>query len=243
MHHKIQKDAIFIADAHYQVGVRESFYEFLLKIDNREIKTSQLIMMGDMFDLLVGSIAYTTKENQKVITLLNALSQQVEILYFEGNHDFDLQRLFPKLTIIPLSKQPYLAFYHDKRIILSHGDLYQGLNYTLYTYLIRHPLTLKFLNMIDKNFNNFISKSILEKQRNKKLCRKLQNFAQFIKQKSKNYDIAHNRFDLICEGHHHMDEEYHLEGCYYKLFSSYACGNIYYTIDFKERIVFTPHKG
>ncbi len=243
MPHKIKEDAIFIADAHYQAGLRESFYDFLIKVKNQEIKTSQLIMIGDMFDLLVGSITYTLKQNKKLITLINELSQDVELLYFEGNHDFDLQRIFPKVTVIPFSKQPLLAFYHDSKIALSHGDLHQGLNYKLYTAWIRNFFTLKFLNILDKNFNNFISKSILEKQQNKKICKKIENFAQIIKQKSKKYDIACNGFDVICEGHYHMNEEYSLEGCQYRLFSSYACGNIYFTIDFKERIVFTPHKG
>ncbi len=238
---KIQDDAVFIADAHYQVGVRESLYDFLCKIDNAEIHTSQLIMMGDMCDLLVGSIEYTTKENHKLILLINQLSQKLEILYFEGNHDFDLQRLFPAVKVIPYSKQPLHCMYHDKKISLSHGDLYQGVKYTLYSIWIRNFITLKFLNLLDKNFNNFISKSILEKQQNKKICKKLKNFAQFIKQKSKKYDIASNRFDVICEGHYHMNEEYALEGCQYKLFGSYACGNIYFTIDFKDKVLFIKH--
>ncbi len=243
MHHKIKEDAIFIADAHYQVGVRESFYDFLLKIESGEIATSQLIMIGDMFDLLVGTIDYTVKQNQKLIILLNKLSQNLEILYFEGNHDFDLKKLFPALLVIPIAQQPFYCTYHDRKVLLSHGDLHQGWAYTLYTSLIRNIFILKILNFLDKNFNNFISKNILQGQKNKDICKKIENFAQIIKQKSKKYDIASNGFDVICEGHYHMDEEYSLEGCDYRLFASYACGNIYFKIDFQEDIVFIPYKG
>jgi len=243
MLHKLKDDAIFIADAHYQIGVREYFYDFLIKVKEGEIQTSQLIMIGDMFDLLVGAIDYTIRENQKIIDIINTLSEKKEILYFEGNHDFNLQKLFPALIVIPISQQPLLCSYHDKKIALSHGDLFQGKGYRVYTALIRNGFILKILNFLDKHGDNFISKKILLAHKNKDICKKIENFAQIIKQKSKKYDIASNGFDVICEGHYHMNEEYSLQGCQYRLFSSYACGNIYFKIDFKDRIVFTPHKG
>jgi len=243
MPHKLHDDAIFIADAHYQVGVRERFYDFLLSLYHDRIQTSQLIMIGDMFDLLVGGIDYTISQNQKVIDLINQLSQTKEILYFEGNHDFDLQNLFPQVKVIPFSQQPFLCLYHDKHIALSHGDLYQGRSYQLYTFCIRNPFVLRLLNFIDKKGDNFISKNILQKQKNKKICKKIENFSQMIKQKSKKYDIATNRFDVICEGHYHMDEDFVFGDCHYKVFASYACGNIYFRLYFKDRIVFTPKKG
>jgi UDP-2,3-diacylglucosamine hydrolase len=238
MLHKLQDGALFIADAHYQKGVREDLYDFLLALEKGEIQTPQLIMMGDMFDLLVGSIDYTVRENQKIIRLINRLAQTKEILYIEGNHDFNLQKLFPKVLVIPRHKQPLHCTYHDKHIVLSHGDLYQGKKYHIYCMFIRNPFLLKILNFIDKHRHNFISKGILNEQKNKDICKKLNNFHRMIKQKSKNYDIASNRFDVICEGHHHMNKEYSLESCLYKLFASYACGKSYFTIDFKERIVF-----
>jgi len=238
MLHKLQDDALFIADAHYQVGVREDFNDFLLALENEEIQTSQLIMMGDMFDLLVGAIDYTVMQNQEVIQRINTLSQNKEIFYFEGNHDFDLQKLFPNVTVIPRSQQPLVCTYHDKRLALSHGDLHQGWRYQLFCTLLRHPISLKLLNFIDKNRDNFISKNILQKQHNKNICKKIDNFHQKIKLKSKKYDIAGNRFDVICEGHYHMNEKYSFEGAQYVLFASYACGKSYFTIDFKERIAF-----
>lgn len=239
----LKDDALIIADAHYQVDVREDFYTFLLALKEKKIHTSQLIMIGDMFDLLVGDIDYTISQNQHVINLINQLSQTNEILYFEGNHDFDLQCLFPKVQVIPLSRQPLHCLYHDRSIALSHGDLYQGKGYQLYTLCIRNPFVLRLLNFIDKKGDNFISKNILLKQKNKKLCKKIENFSQMIKQKSKKYDIATNRFDVICEGHYHMDEDFVFGNCLYKIFASYACGNIYFRLHFKDRIVFTPQKG
>jgi UDP-2,3-diacylglucosamine hydrolase len=241
MHHKLHDKVIFIADAHYQVGVRESLYEFLLQVETKEIETTQLIMIGDMFDLLVGSISYTVKQNQDLITLINRLSTKYEILYLEGNHDFNLQKLFPKVQVISLQNQPLICTYHDKKIALAHGDVYQTLAYKLYTIMIRNPLVLKILNFIDKNNNNFISKKILLSQKNKNICKKIENFTQIIKQKSKKYDIAGNGFDVICEGHYHMDKEFSFQGTTYKLFASYACDRCYFSIDFKGSLKFLKH--
>lgn len=243
MPRKLRDDAIFIADAHYQVGIREALYDFLLALQRKEIETSQLIMMGDMFDLLVGGIDYTTTQNKKVIDLINTLSHTIEILYFEGNHDFHLHKLFPNVLVIPITQQPLICHYHNKKIALSHGDLYQSLAYHYYTSWIRHPYTLKLLNFIDKKGDHFISKTILQKQKKKNICKKIDDFSQIIKQKSKKYDIAHNRFDLICEGHYHMDEDFTFGNCHFKIFASYACGNIYFRWHFKDRIVFIPNKG
>lgn len=243
MHHNLHDDAIIITDAHFQVGIRETLYDFLLKIRKGQIKTTQLIMMGDMFDLLVGSISHTMQENGHIISLINSLSQDIEVLYFEGNHDFNLKELFPHVILFPIQNQPLICLYHEQTIALSHGDLFQSFWYRVYTTWIRNPFTLKVLNFIDSLGSNFISKNILNKQKNKDICQKIENFSQIIKQKSKKYDIAGNGFDVICEGHYHMHEEYSFEECRYKLFASFACDNIYFRINFKDSIVFTPYKG
>ena len=74
----LQDKAIFIADAHESEN-RDDFFKFLKKIENKEITTPQLFLMGDMFDLLVGDIAYTVKKYQKYIDLIEKISLHVEV--------------------------------------------------------------------------------------------------------------------------------------------------------------------
>ncbi len=235
---KIEDGAIFIADAHYQKGVREELLVLLDDIQKKRIQTSQIFLMGDIFDLLVGGVSYTIEQNKEVIASLNQLSKSHQIIYLEGNHDFNLKSIFKDMSIYPLQKQPLVLEYHNKRIALSHGDNFESPSYKLYSYLIRNKISLFFLNLIDRLLKNKISKDILLTQKNKNLCKKSKDFKQKAKQKLKFYDITHNRFDLICEGHYHMDEEYIFDTTRYRFFPSYACGGSITQIHFKEEIVF-----
>ncbi len=235
---ELKDGAIFVADVHYHLGVREEFEKFL-----REFEANQLVLMGDIFDLLVGEVEYTIKQNQKIIDLLNDLSQKIPIIYMEGNHDFQLKKLFPNILICSFEDQPLLCSYHGKIVALSHGDKYSEKKYDLYTKLIRNKIILKILNKLDKHSSYAISKKILQSQINKRFCKKRDNFKLFAKQKLKNYDITHNRFDLICEGHHHIDREFLFGTRKYKFFASFACKSDYYRINYiAEEVVFNHLK-
>ena len=91
----LKKRAIFVADSHFS-EVNVEFLSLLEKIKNEEIKTPQLFLMGDMFDFISGESRYFIKLNQKLIDIINELSKKIEIIYLEGNHDYNLKK--------PLSK-------------------------------------------------------------------------------------------------------------------------------------------
>ncbi|RUM67888.1 MAG: hypothetical protein DSZ06_00235 [Sulfurospirillum sp.] len=235
---ELKDGAIFVADVHYHLGVREEFEKFL-----REFDSDQLVLMGDIFDLLVGEVEYTIKQNQKIIDLLNDLSQKIPIIYMEGNHDFQLKKLFPAILVVPIQKQPLILKYNSKKIALAHGDNFESKSYNFYSNIIRNRYLLKILNFIDLISSNGISKKILFEQKKKKFCKKNKYFKKFAKQKLKIYDIATNRFDLICEGHYHIDATFEFESMKYKFFASYACDGSYYKLmNNSEEIVFNHLK-
>ncbi|RUM69035.1 MAG: UDP-2,3-diacylglucosamine diphosphatase [Sulfurospirillum sp.] len=234
---EIKEGALFISDAHDNV-TREAFYRFLCDIDEGEIKTEQLFLMGDMFDLLVGQVSYTHRHYRKTIDLINRLSRKTEIIYLEGNHDFNLRKLFPAVTVIPIQKQPVTARFHEKSILLSHGDWNENATYRIYAKLIRNPLLLTLLNLIDHLRKHTISKSILKQQQLKYICKKSPRFHRYIKQKIQTYDIETSKIDFICEGHHHQNREFVFDDMTYKNFSAYACDKSYYKITFTDKVVF-----
>ncbi len=240
---ELKDGAIFVADAHYQKGIREEFYHFLIDLNSDKLKTKQLILMGDMFDLLVGNVIYTIKQNRSIIELLNHLSNKISIIYLEGNHDFNLKEIFPNINIIPIEQQPIIIKYHTKKLALAHGDKFENATYKFYQKIIRDKIVLKFLNNLDEMLDYKISKEILKSQKDKKLCKKLNNFHLKAKQKLKFYDITHNRFDLICEGHYHIDESFAFEKTEYKIFSSFACDKSYFQLTFTEGVAFNHLKG
>ena len=130
---EIQENALFIADSHYPHHGK-TFLTLLKKLNNNEIKTPQLFLMGDNFDLLFGYNDYIQTFAKEAIELLQTLSKKMEIYYFEGNHDFCLEEVFTNIKVYTRQVQP-IQFRLDNQIAyLSHGDLYEmgfGYNFNI----------------------------------------------------------------------------------------------------------------
>jgi len=192
----LQDKAIFIADAHYPNHGKE-LLSLLDDIKTAKIETTQLILMGDIFDLLFGYNDYIKKYNIDLIDLLNELSQTIEIIYLEGNHDFCLKPIFANIKVIPRDKQPIVMKYKNTSIALSHGDLYDvGFGYELYCKWLRNKTTLTIL----KPWQKSIIDSRMQKLSSKNICHKFKDFEKKVSNISKHY----NDVELIIEGHFHQ---------------------------------------
>ncbi len=193
----LKNGAIFIADAHYHPGVREELAGFVRQLlDN---PPPQLFLMGDIFDLIVGDISSTVSMNFPLVQLLQELSFKCECYYFEGNHDFNLAPLFPKMKVFPRSQQPAIFTANGKKIALAHGDLDAGVGYELYTALIRNSFILHLLRML--NVNDWIVQKIQQSNTGKNHCKKIENFDEVIQKKLSGNPAV----DLVIEGHFHQN--------------------------------------
>jgi len=230
---KIKNGAIFIADSHEDEN-RSDFYNFLKKIDSKELQTEQLFLMGDMFDLLVGKVEYGVKKYEKYIKLIDKIALHVEVIYFEGNHDFGLSSLFQNVKVIPLKMQPQYAHLEDNTVVyLSHGDKYADFIHTTYTKIIRSELILKVLNTIDRISKYEISKKIEQSQLKKNLCRKIDNFEEIISAKLYLYKAKKDSY--IVEGHYHQCHQFEQNGINYFNLPSFACNQSYIIVEcFKD---------
>jgi UDP-2,3-diacylglucosamine hydrolase len=189
---ELKTGALFIADAHYPNHGKE-FLTLLQNIECGKIKTPQLILMGDIFDLLVGSSKYLKEKFKTEITLIDNIAKKIEVIYIEGNHDFNLRPLFKNVLVIPIQQQPLLMHHNKQTIALSHGDKYcMRLSYKIYTKTIRNPLVLKLIP-------DSYAKNKLQSMQRKKICKKIKNFKSLAKKIAKNYTA-----DLIIEGHYHQ---------------------------------------
>ena len=63
---EIRDGAFIVSDAHYSPN-RPQFLSFLKKILGEELKTTQLILAGDMFDALFGGVSYTYELNKEAV--------------------------------------------------------------------------------------------------------------------------------------------------------------------------------
>ena len=229
MYLSIKQGAIFVADSHYNQKNKELLI-FLEKVESKEIVTTQLFLMGDMIDFISGESRYFIKQNSDVINLLNKLSNEIEIIYLEGNHDYNLTTIFPNIKVIKRENQPLLAKFEDKTVALSHGDNFINWKYDLYCKFIRNTIFLRFMNFIDVNF--FISKKIENALVKKNICHKMRNFEEIVSKRVKNYDS-----NIIIEGHYHQGNRYLIDEKLYINIPSLCCQKQYVKIidlEFKE---------
>jgi len=196
---KIEEGALFIADSHYPHH-GDDFLKLLQKIDNYEIQTPQLFLMGDNFDLLFGHNDYIQTFSKEAIDLLHRLSKKLEIHYFEGNHDFCLEDIFTNMNVYTRDDQPIRFLMGDKKVAISHGDKYvTGLGYELYCRILRSKTTLKLL----RPFERWIIEHRMEKLSHKEICHTFEGFEARVSQIMAHY----NDVDLVIEGHYHQSRK------------------------------------
>jgi len=221
----IKEGAFVISDAHYS-SLRPQLLSLIQNIHSQVLKPTQLILMGDIFDALFGGVKHTQELNAEIIRLLNSISLDIEVIYLEGNHDFNLQKIFPNFQIFPLNKQPVECNYKEKKIYLAHGDFDGDFAYLLYSSIIRNPLTLFILKTIDsltahsilKKLDNFLSK--------KNDCKDLRTFQEFISLRlEKKYEC-----DYFIEGHFHQNKQFRAGSFNYINLAAFACNQRYFIV-------------
>jgi len=223
----LQEGAILIADAHCAPW-RTSFIDFLHALESDEIMTPQLILMGDIFDMLYGPIPRSHGYNTEGIDLLKRLCKKIQIIYLEGNHDFLLGDVFPEITVVRRESQPIVMDYNGKKIALSHGDSTMGFGYEVYTALIRSPLVLSLLRLIDTIGNGCIVGWLEKQMKRKSHCRNIENFERLIEKRLKAFKSG--SVDVLIEGHFHQNRSIKFPQFDYINVGAFACNERYFTV-------------
>jgi UDP-2,3-diacylglucosamine hydrolase len=114
---------IVISDLHLW-GNTDPMYRALLRFMDEAVHPGdKLFIVGDLFDLFVGSKKVFESRFQDLLQrLLDAGKKGIEIFYLEGNHDFHLESLF--------DDYPHIRMYADtlhyetwgKKLHFCHGD-------------------------------------------------------------------------------------------------------------------------
>lgn len=194
----IKENALFIADSHYPHH-GDAFLHLLKKLESGDVKTPQLFLMGDNFDLLFGYNDYIQTFSSEAITLLQTLSKKLEIHYFEGNHDFCLNALFPDIKVYSRDQQPIVFQLDEKKVAISHGDKYvTGFGYDLYCKILRNKTTLTLL----KPFEKAIIDHRMKKLSQKHICFTFHGFEKRVEEILEHY----KEVDLVIEGHYHQSK-------------------------------------
>ncbi len=200
--------ALLISDAHY-TQENPRLLKLLERLDDGTIDTPQLILMGDIFDLLFGQIPQTHTINAEAIELLRSVSNKIPTTYFEGNHDFNLETLFDKIDTIKLQEQPMQFIHNNKRVYLAHGDFNQPLSYRIYSAIIRDQMTLKGLDYINTKLNNTVLDHLQQYLKKKNNSHLITDFQLSVNKRLKSLNLKES--ETLIEGHYHQGVGFELE--------------------------------
>ena len=220
---QIKPGAVFISDAHDNANKR-NFLKFLRNLGSAKTLPPQIFMLGDMFDFLANT-TFVCEFYAEYIEAINEISQKCEIYYFEGNHDFNLEAIFPHARVFANCAQPANFSFKGEKIQISHGDIFLPALTKFALLSLRNRAFLKFMDKIDCALNFKISKMILKSQENKILYKKAENFKSYIEPKIHNYTAP-----IVIEGHYHQDEILEFEGVKYINLNSFAVSEKIYEV-------------
>jgi UDP-2,3-diacylglucosamine hydrolase len=192
------------------------------------------VILGDMFDLLMPLSPYTVEVNAKPIELLKHISNKIEVVYFEGNHDFFISHVLKNAVVFEFEAQPALFDINGKKALIMHGDKYGTLGYILYTKLLRNKLFYRFMRLVSFDFiYPFIIKPIMRGLKNKKLCRDFDDFEGFCRRKVEML-LQKYEFDILIEGHFHQGKHFAFDAVKYYNIQSFACNKSFFQVEFSQ---------
>lgn len=97
------------------------FVEILKKL--REDGTQELVLLGDIFDFMVGPYQFWLKRHSDFFSELRQwVSQGRSVIWAEGNHDFHLAKLLRPLGIHVVKNSERISSFRGD-CYLAHGDL------------------------------------------------------------------------------------------------------------------------
>jgi len=133
-----------------------------------------IYLLGDIFDLMIGPHQeYYTEYNWFFDKLKELLSLGIKIKYFEGNHDFHIERLFSEIGI-KVYKEPFKKTFNEQKILFCHGDEIELGNpsYKRYKqFITSKPLNYIANKLMPYRILNFIGVTASKKSRSRNKAR------------------------------------------------------------------------
>lgn len=114
---------VLIADLHLEENQPQITANFLSFLRHLPPETTQLYLLGDIFNLWVGDDAMTPYHHQIAHALKAVSDRKIEVFLMHGNRDFALGDTFCQLAHCTLLPDPYVFNPFGQRLVLSHGDI------------------------------------------------------------------------------------------------------------------------
>jgi UDP-2,3-diacylglucosamine hydrolase len=208
-----------ISDVHIKRPHDEADALLLRFLTHPDVQDSNyILLLGDIFDLMVGSHREYLKNYDHLFSKLTELQKTgKKIYFFEGNHDVHLEKLFKMIWSedeVVITQKPIIEFIDGKTYYFSHGDEHEVDNHSYHRYInfIRSkPLKFVANHIMPYAVLNFLG------ERASKLSRK-RGSGKFNKESVRNKfrdGVARKtkgEFDFVLGGHSHVQDTYNIPG-------------------------------
>lgn len=129
-----------ISDVHVKSPYDDADQLLMAFFSHPDVQSSDyILLLGDIFDLMVGPHDEYLKLYPHLFTKMSDLSQAgKKIFFFEGNHDVHLEKLFKKIwknQEVYIGQAPLIEVIDGKSYYFSHGDEHEYDNESYHKYM------------------------------------------------------------------------------------------------------------
>jgi len=187
------RDAVIISDIHLGADVCQAkqLAHFLDAIHDGEIETQRLILNGDVFDSI--DFRRLKKSHWKVLSLIRKLSDKIDIIWLNGNHDGPSE-IVSHLIGVRVEDELILES-GDKKILVLHGHIFDE-------FLDNHPWISSIADWMYRLLQKIDRSHTIAKQAKRKSKTFLRSTRR-IETQSTAYARQLN-CDAVCCGHTHL---------------------------------------
>jgi UDP-2,3-diacylglucosamine hydrolase len=197
---------IFIADAHLQ-NENDPNYRLLLEfLAGLPGNTDTLFILGDLFEFWIGYPEVPFSHYLPVLEQLRHLREKnVEIVYFEGNHDFHMGFFFEETLRAKVCCGPAEFDLGGKKVYLCHGDQINRADYghRLLRSLLHNRLTRALIPLVPPAVASRIAERMGRgSKRNHVARRNKWDYAAILREFAA--DRYREGYDAVVSGHFHL---------------------------------------
>ena len=197
---------IFIADAHLRSPEDPNYRMLIRFLETLPPDTDTLYLLGDLFEFWVGNPNPVYSHYLEIIECLKGVrGRGVRIVYFEGNHDFHLDRFFGKHLQAEVHKAGAVLEIGGQKVYLCHGDQInrEDYRYRAFRMFFHNPVAKALLPLFSRRLAAHAASTLSRRSSGKRQARRRRWDYNVILD-----SFARARFaagcDAVITGHYHL---------------------------------------
>lgn len=195
----------------------DSMLRFLFFLESKS-EITDLILLGDIFDLWVGDSLVFYQKYQAIVDAILSVkkNKKINVYYIEGNHDMHLKKFWQSHGV-KVSVDPLYIQLGSKTVRIEHGDLMnpEDEKYLKYRSFIRHSSVQWLAKILPGDWINYLGTRASQESRKHSQIQRDEQKSDLI-QKIRKYSQKvwqEKSFDYLVAGHMHIQDEYNFHSC------------------------------